>query len=197
MSLLKVIIPGEPVAKGRPRVVSAGGFARAYTPQKTINWEGLAGWYFQAQWKGAAPYTEPVVLHVSAVKSRPKRLLRKKDPDGLILRPAKPDLDNVIKIVGDALERAAVLKNDIQIVEIHAYSYYAERDLHPWGPEHLRLRALGHAAVAVRQPRRRVLLRPRRRLRRGKPQVRLVARARRTVERCPVVVLVDAAHAGY
>tara|TARA_R110000787_G_scaffold88873_1_gene188412 strand:- start:186 stop:620 length:435 start_codon:yes stop_codon:yes gene_type:complete len=128
MSLLKVIIPGEPVAKGRPRVVSAGGFARAYTPQKTINWEGLAGWYFQAQWKGAAPYTEPVVLHVSAVKSRPKRLLRKKDPDGLILRPAKPDLDNVIKIVGDALERAAVLKNDIQIVEIHAYSYYAERD---------------------------------------------------------------------
>ena len=126
--LLELEIPGEPVGKGRPRVVSAGGFARAYTPKKTVEWENLAAWYFQSQWKGRPPHGGPVVMEVHAVKSRPKRLLRKKDPDGLIVRPSKPDLDNCVKIAGDALERAGVLKNDIQIVEIHAYSWYAERD---------------------------------------------------------------------
>jgi Holliday junction resolvase RusA-like endonuclease len=121
-------VPGEPVGKGRPRVVNAGGFARAYTPKKTLDWENLAAWYFQAQWKGKPPHEGPVELHLHAVKSRPKRLLRKKDPDGLIVRAAKPDLDNVVKIAGDALERAGILKNDIQICVIHAYSWYAERD---------------------------------------------------------------------
>ena len=51
------------------------------------------------------PYqlTCPVYLEVRFYHKRPKRLMRKKDPDGLILKETKPDLDNLLKLVKDAI----------------------------------------------------------------------------------------------
>lgn len=39
MNRIEFIVKGEPFAKQRPRVVNQGGFARAYTPKETINYE--------------------------------------------------------------------------------------------------------------------------------------------------------------
>jgi Holliday junction resolvase RusA-like endonuclease len=135
--LLDVSIPGDPVGKGRPRVVRLkSGKTLAFTPNKTASWQQKACWCFRGQWKGE-PFREPVSLTMLAVKSRPKRLMRKKDQDGLIVRPAKPDCDNVAKAVMDALETSGVLLNDIQVVELHAFSYYAEKGGAPRVEVHL------------------------------------------------------------
>lgn len=131
MTLLHVTIAGAPVGKGRPRVTMAGGFARAYTPKKTATWEGNAAAVLAAAWGDRAPLDVPVRLVVQAVAGRPKRLLRKRDPDGRCWRTAKPDGDNVLKACADSLVAAGVLRDDVLIVRWEAESLYARRDEGP------------------------------------------------------------------
>lgn len=125
-ALLACEVLGEPVGKGRPRVALVGGHARAYTPAKTASWEQTAAQVAALQWRGA-PHEGPVHLWVQAVASRPQRLLRKRDPEGRLLRPGKPDLDNVVKAVADALVKAGVLRDDVLVTTITARSLYAAK----------------------------------------------------------------------
>lgn len=129
--MLTLSIPGDPVGKGRPRVTVRNGHARAYTPQRTASWEAGAAWLMRTEWGIRAPYEGPVRVVVEAVAARPKRLLRKSDPDGRMWRCAKPDADNVLKAVCDALVNAGVLRDDVQAVEVVARSRYAARDEGP------------------------------------------------------------------
>lgn len=129
--MLTLSIPGDPVGKGRPRVTVRNGHARAYTPAKTASWESGAAWLMRNEWGIHAPYEGPVRVTVEAVASRPKRLLRKADPEGRMWRCAKPDVDNVLKAVLDALVNAGVLRDDVQAVEVVARSWYASRSEGP------------------------------------------------------------------
>ena len=122
-----VSIPGDPVGKGRPRLTTRGGHAHAYTPGKTAAWEAGAAHLMRTEWAGKAPYEGPVMVTVSAVASRPKRLLRRGDPDGRMWRTTKPDVDNVLKAVMDALVNAGVIRDDVQVVSVLAWSLYAGR----------------------------------------------------------------------
>ena len=125
--MLTLSIPGDPVGKGRPRVTVRAGHAHAYTPQRTAAWESGAAWLMRNEWGIRAPYEGIVRVTVEAVASRPKRLLRKGDPEGRMWRPAKPDADNVLKAVLDALVNAGVLRDDVQAVEVIARSWYASK----------------------------------------------------------------------
>ena len=40
-----VSIPAEPIAQGRPRLSSRGGFARAYDPPKSRSWKAFVADY--------------------------------------------------------------------------------------------------------------------------------------------------------
>ena len=117
-------ILGEPVAKGRPRFNRASGFA--YTPAKTRNWEALAVEAFACGWDGG-PNDGLAELEVVAVFSRPKRLMRAKDPEGRVPHASRPDADNVLKAVGDAIEKAGVLRNDSQVWRATASKAYAAK----------------------------------------------------------------------
>lgn len=123
---LEFVIPGDPIGKGRPRFTAGG----AYTPAKTRAWERDAatlasvaarrvGWSVERN--------EPLVVVVRAVKSRPQRLSRRTDPDGRLVRTSKPDCDNVVKAVLDALQLAGVLADDAQVHRLEAESWYAAR----------------------------------------------------------------------
>ena len=101
------VIPGPPIGKGRPRGTSVGGHVRLYTPQKTADWERAAAFH------------------------RPKRLLRKKDPEHRIWHGSKPDIDNVAKCVLDAMVMAGVIRDDSQVVDIHARSVYVSKSEGP------------------------------------------------------------------
>ena len=132
MTILKVTIPGQPVGKGRPRLTTRGGFARAFTPKKTRDWETEAAALIRAApapWN--QPTDQPVRVLVEAVGKRPKTLLRKTDPEDRLWRPTKPDCDNVIKAAVDALVLAGFLQDDVQVVEVTGRSLYAAKGEEP------------------------------------------------------------------
>ena len=124
---MKVVIPGDPVGKGRPRATVIAGHARLYTPSTTAEWEKAAALLMRQEWAWRSPLECAVRVEVLAIAARPKRLLRKKDPDGRLWRCAKPDADNVAKAALDALVQAGVLRDDVQVVELVARSLYASR----------------------------------------------------------------------
>ena len=118
-------IPGPPVGKQRARTVrTSSGKARSYTPTKTKAWETKCAVLARRHWR--TPSCALVRLTVEAVKARPQRLMRKADPDGRIRCGTTPDLDNITKAVGDALN-GICYGDDSQVVELVASKWYAAR----------------------------------------------------------------------
>ncbi len=123
--ILDTTILGEPVGQGRPRAVRMGALGvRMHAPKKSSEWQALAAQQFAKCWPLVDSHGEPVRLVVVAVgpraKSTPKRLGR-----GRMWGTAKPDLDNVVKAVADALVQASVLRDDTLVAQIQASKYVA------------------------------------------------------------------------
>jgi len=123
--ILEFVVPGEPVAKARPRLSASG---HAYTPKKTKNYERLVAGLAKKQWL-FAPMRGALKLRVTCVFKRPKRLMRKADPDERLYKITRPDLDNCIKCLADSLH--VVMNDDAQIVWIEASKMYAAKDEEP------------------------------------------------------------------
>lgn len=123
MALLTAWIEGEPVAKARPRVTMIGGRARAYTPKKSADWEKHIRASLQCR-----PTDVPVALKIQFYMPIPKsysKAKRQQAIDGLMLPSKKPDIDNLIKAVMDALNGYAWL-DDNQVVQVSAVKRYSE-----------------------------------------------------------------------
>lgn len=109
---------GRLIGKGRPRF----GMGRVYTPAKTLAAEtslGLEAKTMMRQRK-LQPLIGPVALTVQTFQVRAKS---RKDahPTG------KPDADNILKLVGDSLNKI-VWVDDSQIVEISYTRFYGPKD---------------------------------------------------------------------
>lgn len=120
---MRFTVPGTPVAKGRLRFIRSTG--RTYTPAATVGFEGLVA--HEASRVTSTLLEGPLSVDILAVMPRPKRLLRRKDPDGLIWCTSRPDADNVAKAVTDALNGIAY-RDDAQVVDLTVRTVYAERD---------------------------------------------------------------------
>lgn len=126
------IVDGKPQGKQRPR------FSRisktVYTPTKTAKYEKqIAKEYTDAGGK-CIPAECYVSVSVSAFFPVPKSYSKKKREDCLerILRPdKKPDMDNILKVVLDALNKVAY-EDDKQVVELIGRKYYTESDGYLW-----------------------------------------------------------------
>ena len=123
------IVSGEPVAKGRPKFTTRGGFVRAITPEKTANYETLVKLSFRQEYPEAVPFERntPLSVFVTAFFGIPKSISKKKARDmgeGYIRPCKKPDCDNIGKIVCDALNGIA-FHDDSQIVELIVNKYYS------------------------------------------------------------------------
>lgn len=124
--MLKLIIPGEPVAKGRPRVTKWG----TYTPEKTKNYETLVKELFYIE-HGQALLEGQLEINIKAYFSIPKSTSKKNKNlmlAGKIRPTKKPDADNILKIIGDALNDLAY-KDDKQIVVASIEKFYSEKPL--------------------------------------------------------------------
>ncbi len=129
MTLVECTLPGDPHPKGRPRASLRGGNVHMRTPAATKAWEAKAAWLLRSASVGVA-LSGPVRLYVDAIKSRPSGggyPSRQMDPEGLCWRARKPDLDNVVKAVADALEKAGIIRNDSQIADVQCRSLWAPR----------------------------------------------------------------------
>jgi Holliday junction resolvase RusA-like endonuclease len=126
----RFMVPGEPVGKGRPRVVRRGGFTQTYTPEKTASYENLVKLEFQRQ-GGRMLKDGPVFLSIQAWYGIPKSASKRKREammGGLIRPTRKPDCDNVAKIIADALNGLA-WRDDSQVVSLHVSKQYAEEPM--------------------------------------------------------------------
>ena len=115
MDKITIIVPGEPVGKGRPRMTRTG---HAYTPAKTRAYERQVKECFKEQIiSKTSDYQitqKPLFVTLRAFFAIPKSKPRP---------TKKPDLDNIIKTL-DALNGLAFY-DDAQIVTIKAEKYYS------------------------------------------------------------------------
>ena len=120
-------VPGQAVGKQRPRFSRKSG--RTYTPEKTVNYETLVRLSYQQQ-VDAEPFErdKPLSLKLEIYQQIPNSVSKKKREAmiGKKMLPTKrPDIDNVIKSVLDAVNEIA-FHDDSQIVKIYAVKYFGE-----------------------------------------------------------------------
>ena len=125
---VRFTVLGEPCGKGRPRFSAKSG--RAFTPKRTVNYETLVRTEYVAQCKGFRFPDEAMLdMRILAYYSIPKSGIKKEREKKLenVVRPTKkPDIDNVVKMVADALNQVAY-KDDTQIVDCQVRKFYSER----------------------------------------------------------------------
>lgn len=124
---ITAIIPGEPVGKGRPRFTKGG---TPYTPEKTRAYETKAAIIYKLAAHGYKfPRHVPVSVMIRAFYSVPvsdSMRQRERKLTGAVLPCKKPDIDNVTKIILDALNGLAY-EDDAQVVSIRTDKRYSGR----------------------------------------------------------------------
>ena len=120
-------VPGKPFGKQRPRVVTRGGFARAYTPKETVNYENLIKVSY-SQAVGDIKLKGPIKANIEGVFPIPKSSSKKEKElmiQGKIPHTKKPDCDNMAKCVLDALNNIAY-DDDSQVCRLSINKIYGE-----------------------------------------------------------------------
>lgn len=123
-------VPGRLAGKGRPRATLVGGHARLYTPAETRSAEDRV----RDAWRAAgSPYLGdgPVTLELVIGTERPAGHWTSRGELSAagqrVPFPArKPDADNQLKLVGDALN-GCMWKDDAQIVEARVVKVWMSR----------------------------------------------------------------------
>lgn len=118
-------VPGEPVPQGRPRFARMGKFVRVYDPADSSDFKGKVA--FSAKRAGVKVLSNPVAVKAVFFVKRPKKLMRKKDPEGIIICSVRPDGDNYFKAVLDALNEIAY-KDDGQVFDGRFKKFYHEKN---------------------------------------------------------------------
>lgn len=115
---MKFTIPGPPKGKARPRVVrTKNGQSRAYTPEQTVAYENLVRFAYVTA--GGKMMDGALAMVVDAYFPIPKSASKKKRAEmetGKIRPTVKPDADNLLKIIADALNGVAY-RDDACVVD--------------------------------------------------------------------------------
>jgi Holliday junction resolvase RusA-like endonuclease len=129
--MTRIVIPGKPFAKQRPRATRQG---RVYTPAETVSFERQVG-QIAAQYF-PKPIDGPVSVTIRATFEPPKSWSKRKTAEHINgPHTQKPDLDNCAKAILDGLNRIA-WADDGQVAEVTVSKV--------WGPS-------GHTVVHVEE----------------------------------------------
>ena len=117
----RIEVPLAPVAKGRPRMTRSG---HVYTPPKTAQAEKDVARMARASIGGdgllEGPLEVKIRFHMPMPQSWSKR---KRDTMDLKAHCSKPDLDNLVKLVKDALN-GIVWVDDSQVYRLESSKLY-------------------------------------------------------------------------
>lgn len=136
---IKFIVNGEPMAKQRPRLSTYGGYARAYTPKDTLNYENKVLMCYRDKLKELEIDNTKVLfpnemLFVTIIAyfgltkgDYGKKGLNKSGRNKIdsVYCPTHKDCDNIAKIVLDALN-GICYKDDKQIVTLLVVKKYTQ-----------------------------------------------------------------------
>ena len=117
MDRLIFFVEGDPVPKGRGRIMSSGAKRWNVTPAKTRLYEAAVRETAEIAVDGYGPYEGPLYAKLTFYLPRPKTATR--------MWPfVKPDLDNLAKSVLDGLN-GVVLHDDAQVCCMDLAKHYA------------------------------------------------------------------------
>ncbi len=119
---------GEIKGKARPRLNTYTG--HIYTMKGTADYENLVRQYFVIKYPKYVPLENRVHVKIVAYLKIPKNMTkkdRKLVEEGTLSPIKKPDIDNIVKIILDALNKIA-FKDDNQITKLEIEKFYAEEE---------------------------------------------------------------------
>ena len=125
---LKFEILGTPVGKGRPRFSTRGGYTRAITPEKTVNYENLVKLSYSLTC-GQTNLQGAIKAQIKAFFPIPKSTSKKKANEmelGDVFHTHRPDADNIVKAILDALNGVAY-HDDSQVVHVDVVKLYSSK----------------------------------------------------------------------
>ncbi len=117
--VVRFVVPGAPVGKGRARIGKVGNHARMFTPPKTASYEGLIAHAGHAAMAGRPLIEGAVLVVLDICIGVPASWSKRKQAAALagqVYPTTKPDKDNIIKAIYDGLN-GVVWKDDVQVVE--------------------------------------------------------------------------------
>lgn len=119
-------VPGKPVGKGRPRAARRGKGITLYTPEKTATYESTIALVASQAMAGCPLITGPVGVVMRMTLPIPMSWSKRKKAhalDGIVMPTTKPDMDNVVKAIFDAIN-GVVWNDDVQVVDLHVIKRY-------------------------------------------------------------------------
>lgn len=129
MDSIQFIVYGEPVAQGRPRGSVINGKVKMRDPLKSKNFKQYVA-LVASQFRPKQVITGPVAMDVRVFRSMTKEVSKSKtkreNAEKGLLRPVtKPDVDNYVKGVKDALNHL-IYRDDSQVVDLKVSKFYSE-----------------------------------------------------------------------
>ncbi len=127
---MRVEIDGKAKGKGRPRFAKKGRFITTYTPKETKDYEkGIKNAVLRAiEGKDNNLYYKKLKMVIKVIYEPIKSISKKKRSELIgTYYDKKPDIDNIIKSIMDALNKV-VYEDDKQIVQLIAEKFYGEQD---------------------------------------------------------------------
>lgn len=125
MKRIAFTVWGEPKGKARPRFTR---FGKPYTPKDTVDYEKqVQEKYLENRGKLRTPLTESLKLYITAYFEPAEsysKVKKQKCINNAILPTKKPDIDNILKIVMDALNKVAY-EDDKQITYVTVKKRYS------------------------------------------------------------------------
>lgn len=121
----QLTIDGVPVAKGRPRLGRYG----TYTPKKTQKYEEYVKACWVSKYGAIQPAEQPLEVNIVFYMPIPKSVNKKRKAEilsGRLKHTKKPDIDNLIKSVLDALNGLAYA-DDSKIIKVAVEKQYSEK----------------------------------------------------------------------
>lgn len=119
---------GEVVGKERPRVNMYTG--SIYTPGKTKDYEFLIQQYFKMKYPNYQTLEGRISIEIIAYLKIPKstnKVKKQEMLDNKISPTKKPDVDNIAKVILDAMNKF-VFKDDNQVAKISVEKRYGEEE---------------------------------------------------------------------
>ena len=123
--MIEFFIPIEPMATPRPRFAMINGHAVAYPTAAYKMYQAELATFF-----ATLKLEDPIEVHKGPVELRAQFTMPRPKGKAIIERGwMKPDLDNMIKGVMDAMTKAAYFwHDDAQVVDLHISKRFANGD---------------------------------------------------------------------
>lgn len=129
--MIRFTVPAVPVAQPRQRVGVIHGHARTYLPDSHpvhVFKAAVADSSSKAFPNG--PLTGPLLLSANFIMPRPKSMTTKRGPNARVYSSKKPDLDNLMKSLADAMNGIAYV-DDSQIATARIHKTIAAANESP------------------------------------------------------------------